>query len=433
MRLLVLSGLEGTLEPCGCNERVLGGWSRIAPLLLAESASTPTLFVVGGNTFFEPATEASTQTRWRAEYLADLLHRAEVDLVVPGPADLAFGGKGLAELKRRARARFIGAGAKARGSPAPSEARHASARVDGQLSDRETLEVLPTGAHITLGDVDVVIGGAEMTGDASGPERLARMTDYLEGAPPQALRVAWISGSTRAAASLPADLVIASNLPPPAEQPAGGPKIVTPPSRGRSLVVVDAERPTEGAWELSARFVDITRDLPADPRVDKELRALDERIARFNRQAFEDEAPVPISPDGVGFVGSRPCAACHTAAYVWWVRSSHGTAYATLRERGRNYDLTCVGCHVTGYREPGGATLTHPEGREGVGCESCHGPGSLHVQNPQPPHQVIRRKVSVEVCTACHDSVHSRAYDDEAYRRTLEVPGHGRSVAGPMP
>src|SRR5262249_42071831 len=73
----------------------------------------------------------------------------------------------------------------------------------------------------------------------------------------------------------------------------------------------------------------------------------------------------------------------------------HARAYEALekakRPALRQYDGECVVCHVVGFGTTGGyadeqttAHLKH------VGCESCHGPGSVHVKamaasQPNPP------------------------------------------------
>ena len=81
-----------------------------------------------------------------------------------------------------------------------------------------------------------------------------------------------------------------------------------------------------------------------------------------------------------GYVGhARAAATCHETALAWWKGHAHGRAYATLEQRNKQFNLSCVGCHVTGYNQPGGATVVQNQGLTDVGCESCHGPGSLHV------------------------------------------------------
>jgi len=99
------------------------------------------------------------------------------------------------------------------------------------------------------------------------------------------------------------------------------------------------------------------------------------------------------------YVGSAACMSCHSDAgngnpYVRWMRSEHGHAYWRLaadwalflgRLRPQYADLEapisddrCLLCHVTGRQDDNALFATGFREEEGIGCESCHGPGSLY-------------------------------------------------------
>src|SRR6185312_9998287 len=67
--------------------------------------------------------------------------------------------------------------------------------------------------------------------------------------------------------------------------------------------------------------------------------------------------------------------------------SKHSHAYQTLVDAKhpslRQYDGECIVCHTVGFGYKSGFTdaIKTPH-LENVGCESCHGPGSLHAKNP---------------------------------------------------
>jgi hypothetical protein len=65
----------------------------------------------------------------------------------------------------------------------------------------------------------------------------------------------------------------------------------------------------------------------------------------------------------------------------------------------------CGVCHTTGYEPEGnqwgieGLVGTWKE--DGVGCEACHGPGSLHMQAPVRFPMTVDK--SIEACATCHN------------------------------
>jgi hypothetical protein len=90
------------------------------------------------------------------------------------------------------------------------------------------------------------------------------------------------------------------------------------------------------------------------------------------------------------YVGSEKCKQCHEHAYAVWKdqkKSKHSVAYDTLTEvkhpSNRQFDGECVVCHVTGFQHLGGFTslkgVIQTPALKHVGCESCHGPASMHV------------------------------------------------------
>ena len=170
--------------------------------------------------------------------------------------------------------------------------------------------------------------------------------------------------------------------------------------------------------------------------------------------------PTQVDPNiqkkyvGAHYVGSDKCFQCHKSEHKIWQASSHAKAFATLvnadRPRLRQFDPECVMCHTTGFKHHEGwnelprdqlkALANNKAGAvgaiqdalkaqnaklEGVGCESCHGPGSAHVHvqqngindpnvdelmNPFRPtanetkQQFNKRMLRInDFCQKCHD------------------------------
>lgn len=138
--------------------------------------------------------------------------------------------------------------------------------------------------------------------------------------------------------------------------------------------------------------------------------------------------------------GLKKCKSCHEAQYESWLETDHAQAMKSLEageeaeakekagldpDKDYTEDPDCVGCHVTGYEKDGGYEIGR-SGRvnkylRGVGCESCHGPGSEYKdvhrdaaekfdesQETTPREelaeegQVLVEEEFEERCNACH-------------------------------
>ncbi|MBN1883580.1 MAG: hypothetical protein JW885_15540 [Deltaproteobacteria bacterium] len=116
------------------------------------------------------------------------------------------------------------------------------------------------------------------------------------------------------------------------------------------------------------------------------------------------------------YVGIKKCIACHKTIYTFWLTTKHSRAYPTLEEEKRQYEPDCISCHTTGYKKYGGFTdITKGEKYLNVQCEACHGPGSLHVRNPETKMKDLH---SEKDCLKCHDEDND---DDFDYQRDLEI------------
>ena len=93
------------------------------------------------------------------------------------------------------------------------------------------------------------------------------------------------------------------------------------------------------------------------------------------------------------FVGVEKCKLCHNtpakgAQYNQGAKSKHSKAWATLAtEEAKKVGAAkgiadpqnapeCLRCHVTGYGSPAEKLTLKYKKEDGVGCESCHGPGA---------------------------------------------------------
>jgi mono/diheme cytochrome c family protein len=97
-----------------------------------------------------------------------------------------------------------------------------------------------------------------------------------------------------------------------------------------------------------------------------------------------------------------------------------------LSRQNKQYNLECVGCHVTGYEAPGGSTVAHVEKLENVQCEVCHGPGSRHLADPKDKSLITLTPEKSLCASKCHHPPHVNASwsVDESWK-IIVGPGHG--------
>ncbi|HXG45039.1 MAG TPA: multiheme c-type cytochrome [Gemmatimonadales bacterium] len=109
---------------------------------------------------------------------------------------------------------------------------------------------------------------------------------------------------------------------------------------------------------------------------------------------FRDRPPFNPPPDAnSGFLGyfkvateQTTCGNCHVGQQTDWVRTKHADAWADLVNSGAAQSF-CEGCHSVNSRgnQPFanvGYDAVKSNAYHDVQCESCHGPGYNHVQNP---------------------------------------------------
>src|SRR4029453_7636268 len=96
---------------------------------------------------------------------------------------------------------------------------------------------------------------------------------------------------------------------------------------------------------------------------------------------------------------------------------------------GEQFNDECTSCHVTGWGEPGGATMAQNELLRDVQCEVCHGPGSIHADKlgKDRPRTIVKTP-RADRCAVCHTPDHSDTFKFEPYLRDVTGPGHGEAV-----
>ena len=460
--LFVTADLRGQLTPCGCTLAMRGGLARAAAMLARErTAGVPVVYLDGGDALFGRGglgPEEVVEEERKARALAEALRTMGIDVQAPGPLDdvqgpafrrrldlpelapgagrlLRAGGRTLGVVAARSAAELSRGGSRLRQAgaafvvglyagpldqavssvrgldsvdlvvaaqdPAP-----ASESDDGRLVRADVpVARLPSRGRALL-RVDLVFDGAGRFRLERSPEDVERQAAVLDE------RIALL---TREVAL-------------PGQDPERRRLLV---SRLGALVEQRAALapapPLAGMNGFTVRLLPLESTLPSDPAVDAVVSAFDRDVSALNlawARAHGRDCPPPDRGEAA-YVGNAACQSCHAAAFAVYERTGHARAYRTLEEVQKQYRLECVACHVVGIQQPGGVCrVDRVSGRDAVGCENCHGPGSLHVAQPavQPMGRTTPDRA---VCTGCHTPENSPQFDLGLYLPRVLGPGHG--------
>jgi hypothetical protein len=169
----------------------------------------------------------------------------------------------------------------------------------------------------------------------------------------------------------------------------------------------------------------VRESLGASASAVQRLNVYYKRVNDHNREVFKDLKPPAVAKGEASYTGDAECADCHDEEATFWAGTGHAKAYKTLSDQFKEFNLDCVSCHVTGYDQPGGSTVTHVDNLKNVQCEACHGPGSLHAEDPEAKN-LIRLEPPRDLCVKCHHPPHvHEGWDVEAAWKHIVGPGHG--------
>lgn len=147
------------------------------------------------------------------------------------------------------------------------------------------------------------------------------------------------------------------------------------------------------------------------------------------------------------YVGSKACKTCHQGEkngkiHETWLESKHAHALMTLDSaKGERTDAKCLKCHTTGYGKGGyGSPGMEALDLAGVGCESCHGPGSEYKSLKVMKDHDAAVKAGLwtadeKMCVTCHnaESPQFKSFDYKTAYAKIEhhVPVKTDSAATP--
>jgi len=164
----------------------------------------------------------------------------------------------------------------------------------------------------------------------------------------------------------------------------------------------------------------------------------DETIIYRDRPLYEE--PLETALGFVGYTSTDSklvvCGNCHVSAQAQWDSTAHAGAWNTL-QASPGAQAFCEGCHTVSdlgnaVSEPAGHSATGEERYYDVQCESCHGAGLAHVEDPNKNTVPLAMMNVGDVlgdagtgCAECHTG------DHHPFAEEWAASGHGTVNAYP--
>ncbi len=453
--LFISTEVKGYLAPCGCSEAMRGGLSRSAfQIEQARKEGHPVHFIEAGDGVFGAATipeEALGQQKLKAKTLAAGWKAMGLELAVPGSLDSTVGADffsslGLPRLAAGETRVLDGVGIVSANDAAQADALAATLHTKFTVA----LVAQPLADLLRAQPKHVQLVVSTHTGDAFAAEesRVAGGNDVklvqVQSKGRTLLRVdvflrpsegfEWLRGSDEQERELSALAERIENLRAQVNEPMLNPELKK--LRAAKLEEIIARRAELAATPLpvpdktsaaTLRLIPLESSLPKDATVAALEKKYDADVGEMNLAwAKTNGVSCPAATkEKPGFVGTKTCVACHEAEGKVWLTTKHPLAYEAIANEGKQYHLDCIGCHVTGWKQPQGVCrIDQTEDRREVGCEMCHGAGSLHATQPKKTN--INRNVTAQTCTGCHDAENSPHFNFETWVEKVLGPGHGR-------
>lgn len=482
LSIFYTGGIQGTLEPCGCNSDPLGGIDRYATEVRAAQRKTAVLVLDGGNTLFAAtglAPQKLAAAKLKARFVAERLTALGLAGAGVGAGDLAGG---LGELRparlaantsgpqfRAGEVQRIGGISVGLMGVIDTETASGAGLTASEpvaAAEREAKRLRALGAEIVIAvaavdrptarkiarkaEVDFIVLGlpsesgmtaADHVGNtfivsaAAELQKAGRLDLVLRTQANGKLGPIIDAGSQEALAAHRLDLTrslatLGQQLDQWKKQSGADVAFVAGKQREYDAMVSEHKLlpaqwvpPASGSY-FTNRLIPIRRAIPQDKQVTQAMRSLDKAIGKLNLAAAV--APPKAEAGRLHYVGDQSCGKCHKQEMKFWKTTVHAQAWRTLVDGGKQADLECVGCHVTGYGHVGGTSLGFTQKLESVQCEVCHGPGSQHVaEEGLDEPATVHTETPETVCVQCHNEKHSDTFNYPAYLRDILGLGHG--------
>ncbi|HSN30372.1 MAG TPA: multiheme c-type cytochrome [Kofleriaceae bacterium] len=490
LTVFALAELRGQIGPCGCTSDPLGDISRTVELVTQARSQGPVLVVDAGSTLYSDSPvppHLAVQEELKADLIADIYKSdLQVAALGLGPMDLAKGPDELRmprvvantkDLKEQPYVLSDVGGAKVGTfSVIAEDAIKGLAITDPVAAGKAQVQALrQQGAQVVvalvqasskrdavklvkdIGGIDFTIAGLGL--DAPEPDRISiepekvgdgwlvipanrgqvvsRLDLYVRGGSPFADAVGQAAASAKLAMLDKQLVTLDADLAKFKADTSADPTFIKQKEGERAQLAAQRDAlkahplvvPARGSF-FTLDQIRINKTLACSvPTLDK-VKHYDVTAGEANVKAAAGR-PVPAPAKGEAhYVGMAACEDCHQDAVDFWKKTVHAQAWQTLVDRGQQFDMECINCHVTGWDKPGGSNLAHNDNLRDVQCEVCHGPASIHVaKGGDEKPSAVKRMPAQDLCaTNCHTHEHSDTFQYEAYLRDIVGPGHGEDL-----
>lgn len=424
--------VRGEIEACGCPTIPYGGFARRARLLDRLRQEGPPVFVldagmmlVKGEVGRDPVDRAL-----RARTVLDLGHAVGLDAWAASRVDASVGAGTLAKDAGALAANWPG-------WPASVDVERGGVRLrvvglgDTPPNGTSTDAVAAVTAALQGPPVDlaVVLSSAGDDVDRAVAERVPGLAAVLAvrgglTEPPRTTTGAPILETPDRGRYVSVLHLALGSVPGPLRLTADGPLVDLAKVRGQLARSGDASPLKDELDHLRTRLATegagfnlvTTADLPLGSELDGPS-VVDTLVDRF-KSASRDNARAAVATPAAGptYAGASACTRCHTDFFAAWLLNPHAHAIEPLAKAGKSDDPECIGCHSTGYGQPGGFAKVDEASLATFGavqCEACHGPLANH------PGSTAPKPVTEATCTVCHDSANSPSFAYASYRDQL--------------
>ncbi len=414
---------RGRLEPCGCFTGQFGGLTRLKTVLDAEAPAGALRVdvgdAIGGHEDYDLI---------EYRYVLRAFAAMKYDALNIGGREAQFTAAQLRDIKKNA--------------PAPILSANLLDKSSG-LPVFESYRLVQRGAFrvAIIGVLDPRAAGNPGAGLQVGgmEEAVARCLGELRGKADLIVLLAFADEATLARLAgefYECQVILGGKVAQPAQQLQKENRSVVyfVTNESRALGILRLRLARGAPLTVTGNEIRLLHDqIPQDASFRELMQSYRDEIRR-TRLAVDD--PNNLEADAVPgvrtvavYAGTDQCLACHPGAAAVWKTSAHARAFATLTGRRAEADPKCIGCHTIGFgqssgyrREFGAARLVE------VGCESCHGPGSLHVRQREGDAAVnfTFRPLGAGDCIRCHYGEFSRPFD---WDQMWPVVKHGKEPA----